>query len=69
MAEPESAEKKRKCLKVEDKQKVIDAIKAGKHVEDITHEYGINLKRSNTTVKGVAIMRYGMGLVVASFWS
>eukprot|EP00731_Ephydatia_muelleri_P013350 Em0007g660a len=37
MAEPESARKKRKCLKVEDKQKVIDAIKAGKHVEDITH--------------------------------
>ena len=42
MAEPESAEKKRKCLKVEDKQKVIDAIKAGKHVEDITREYGIS---------------------------
>ena len=37
MAEPESARKKRMCLKMEDKQKVIDAIKAGKHVEDITH--------------------------------
>ena len=42
MAEPESARKKRMCLKMEDKQKVIDAIKAGKHVEDITREYGIS---------------------------
>ena len=42
MAEPESARKKRKCLKMEDKQKVIDAIKAGKHVEDIIHVSGIS---------------------------
>ena len=38
MAEPQSARKKRRCLTMGDKQKVIDDIKAGKHVEDIARE-------------------------------
>ena len=38
MAEPQSAQKKRRCLTMGDKQKVIDDIKAGKHVEDIARE-------------------------------
>ena len=33
MAEPQSARKKRRCLKMGDKQKVIGDTKAGKHVE------------------------------------
>ena len=42
MAEPQSARKKRRCLKMGEKQKVIGDIKAGKHVEDVAREYGIS---------------------------
>ena len=43
MAERQSERKKRRCLTMEDKQKVISDVKAGKHVEDIAREYGICL--------------------------
>ena len=51
MAEPQSARKKRKCLKMGDKQKVIGNIKAGKHVEDIACEYGRQTEPFNARIQ------------------
>ena len=50
MAEPQSA-RKRKCLKMGDKQKVIGNIKAGTHVEDIASEYGRHTKSFNARIQ------------------